>query len=232
MISETHDLTFHAFFSFICWNLTTFPCQRRRISASPATRLMTTRSGSRDLSTDWSRLITWPKYWPLIGQDRSRDLNIRSCSRRESGIPRLGTRRRNEQEMMKWWSYGTETLVIILSNLSITVNSLRMQQFMYFRRNHEINYEETVNCHKVSVLQTGLFTDQKPKVIQWKQRTLYKMYKLNVNINCYKWKSKIYHALMQTHSFKWDRRDKERNVTGNGDYKSDYNYSFFWFPDE
>ena len=27
------------------------------------------------LASDWSRQITWPEHWPLIGPDRSRDLN-------------------------------------------------------------------------------------------------------------------------------------------------------------
>ena len=32
-------------------------------------------SSQSSQSSDWSRQITWPEYWPLIGQDRSRDLN-------------------------------------------------------------------------------------------------------------------------------------------------------------
>ena len=27
------------------------------------------------LASDWSRVITWPGYWPLIGPERSRDLD-------------------------------------------------------------------------------------------------------------------------------------------------------------
>ena len=27
------------------------------------------------LASDWSRQVTWPGYWPLIGPDRSRDKN-------------------------------------------------------------------------------------------------------------------------------------------------------------
>ena len=30
---------------------------------------------SRILASDWSRQVTCPEYWPLIGRDRSRDLN-------------------------------------------------------------------------------------------------------------------------------------------------------------
>ena len=28
-----------------------------------------------DMACDWSQLVTWPVFWPLIGPDRSRDLN-------------------------------------------------------------------------------------------------------------------------------------------------------------